>query len=88
MPDKSGLPSAVLGAGALRFGWPLGVLGIPGVGYFNHWAPKGTASGAHTAIATMKTTTTMRFIILSPELIPDVYFPTICDISFSFSMQM
>src|SRR5580700_132188 len=32
MPLRSGLPSAVLGAGALRFGLPSGVLGTPGVG--------------------------------------------------------
>jgi hypothetical protein len=32
MPEKSGLPSAVLGAGPFRFGLPSGVLGIPGDG--------------------------------------------------------
>jgi hypothetical protein len=37
-PDKSGLPSAVRGAGALRFGLPSAECGTPGVGYFNHWA--------------------------------------------------
>jgi hypothetical protein len=30
-PDKSGLPSAVLGAGAARFGLPSGSRGTPGV---------------------------------------------------------
>jgi hypothetical protein len=36
-PEKFGLPSAVLGVGAPRFGKPLGVLGTPAVGYFSHW---------------------------------------------------
>jgi hypothetical protein len=31
-PEKSGLPPAVRGAGAARFGLPSGVRGIPGVG--------------------------------------------------------
>src|SRR5437773_11438249 len=31
-PEKSGLPSAVLGVGASRFGVPAGVLGTPVVG--------------------------------------------------------
>src|SRR5689334_269098 len=36
MPDKSGCPSGALGAGALRFGLPLGSRGMPGVGYPIH----------------------------------------------------
>jgi hypothetical protein len=36
-PEMSGLPSAVFGAGAVRFGLPSAVRGIPAVGYFNHW---------------------------------------------------
>src|SRR6185436_16000520 len=35
-PDMSGLPSAVFGAGADRFGLPSGVRGIPAVGYLSH----------------------------------------------------
>src|SRR5712691_3613137 len=66
VPERSGLPSAARGAGAERLGWPLGVLGTLGVGYFNHWAPKGRASGAEIANATMKTTTTALFIICPP----------------------
>src|SRR5262245_34109794 len=31
-PEKLGLPSDVRGAGALRFGWPLGNRGTPAVG--------------------------------------------------------
>src|SRR5262249_1265487 len=37
-PGKSGLPSAVLGAGALRSGLPSAVLGTPRVGYIGHCA--------------------------------------------------
>src|SRR2546422_6481325 len=36
MPDKSGLPSAPRGAGALRFGLPSGPLGTPGIGCNGH----------------------------------------------------
>src|SRR5438477_1201390 len=39
IPDTSRLPSAVLGAGAVWFGLPSAVRGIPGVGCFNHCAP-------------------------------------------------
>ena len=35
-PEKSGLPSGVLGGGAERFGFPSGVRGIPGSGYCSH----------------------------------------------------
>src|SRR5436190_17624876 len=38
IPDRSGLPSAVLGVGASRIGAPLAVRGTPGVGYFGHCA--------------------------------------------------
>src|SRR2546425_423582 len=38
IPDKSGLPSAVLGVGASRIGSPLAVRGTPGVGYLGHCA--------------------------------------------------
>src|SRR4051794_35598136 len=38
MPEKSGVPLGVRGAGALRFGLPSAVLGTPAVGYFNHCA--------------------------------------------------
>src|SRR6476660_2393518 len=37
-PDRSGCPSAVTGAGALRFGLPSAGRGTPGVGVFSHWA--------------------------------------------------
>src|SRR5678815_5022871 len=40
-PEKSGLPSAVRGAGALMFTLPAAVLGTPVDGYFNHCAPTG-----------------------------------------------
>src|SRR6266850_41375 len=38
MPDRSGLPSAVRGAGATRLGVPSARRGVPGVGYLSHWA--------------------------------------------------
>ena len=41
-PERSGFPSAVFGAGAVRLGLPSGVRGRPGVGKLSHWAPKGT----------------------------------------------
>src|SRR5215218_4322864 len=37
-PERSGLPSAVLGAGAVRFGSPFGSRGTPGEGYDFHCA--------------------------------------------------
>src|SRR5947209_13238439 len=40
-PERSGLPSAVRGAGAVRFGLRSGVRGMPGVGYFSHCAARG-----------------------------------------------
>src|SRR6202161_986034 len=42
IPDRSGLPSAAFGAGAVRFGLPSAVRGIPGDGIFSHWAETGT----------------------------------------------
>ena len=36
MPEKSGLPPEVLGAGAERSGLPSRVRGIPGVGKLSH----------------------------------------------------
>src|SRR6266853_2133929 len=41
IPDRSGLPSGIFGAGAERFGFPSGVRGTPGVGDF-HCADAGT----------------------------------------------
>jgi hypothetical protein len=38
MPEKSGLPSAVRGAGAFMSGLPSRVLGTPAVGYVTHCA--------------------------------------------------
>src|SRR5438093_752716 len=40
-PERSGLPSGVRGAGAVRFGLPSGVRGMPAVGYFSHCAGSG-----------------------------------------------
>src|SRR5919197_6261059 len=41
IPEKSGLPSAVRGAGADRSTIPSAFRGTPAVGYFNHWAALG-----------------------------------------------
>jgi hypothetical protein len=38
LPEKSGLPSAVRGAGAVKSGLPSAVLGTPAVGYGGHCA--------------------------------------------------
>jgi len=40
-PERSGLPSAVRGIGAVRSGFPSGVRGVPGDGKFNYcaWVP-------------------------------------------------
>src|SRR5262245_4508101 len=51
MPEKSGLPSAVLGAGALRLALPSGRRGVPGVGRFNHCACAAAAPKRITADA-------------------------------------
>src|SRR5215475_1627416 len=49
-PERSGLPSAVRGAGAVRFGLPSLPFGTPGVGWLTHWAAAGVqaASTIHT----------------------------------------
>src|SRR5258706_2971014 len=38
IPERSGLPSAVLGGGPSRFGFPSAVFGTPGVGTVDHCA--------------------------------------------------
>src|SRR4051812_40109633 len=48
-PDRSGFPSAVFGAGALRLGFPSAVFGTPAVGYLNHCAD--TVSAAIAMVA-------------------------------------
>ena len=49
-PDRSGLPSGVRGAGAVRIGLPSAVRGIPGVG-LSHWAATGQPTNQHITIA-------------------------------------
>src|SRR5579859_2131709 len=61
-PDKSGLPSGVRGAGAVRFGLPSAVRGMPGVGYFNHCAFTGVVSADNT----IARTTVFKFYLLLP----------------------
>src|SRR5437868_663372 len=55
MPDKSGFPSASLGAGAVKFGLPSAVRGTPGVVSFSHWAATGQAANNMTMAAIRKT---------------------------------
>src|ERR1700735_3621737 len=43
IPDRSALPFALCGAGAVRSGWPSFVLGIPLSGTFSHCADSGAA---------------------------------------------
>src|ERR1022692_2231927 len=50
-PDKSGLPSGVRGAGAVRFGLPSAVRGMPGVGCCTHCAASGVTSAVKTVAA-------------------------------------
>src|SRR5947207_1177691 len=56
MPDRSGFPSAVRGAGALRSGLPSAARGTPAVGYFSHWAERVADRDAAHAIARMPVT--------------------------------
>src|SRR5438093_13202872 len=51
MPLRSGLPSAVRGAGADRFGLPSAARGTPGVGYSSHWAEPAPGNANHIIIA-------------------------------------
>src|SRR4029453_10613599 len=53
IPEKSGLPSAALGAGADRLGLPSAARGMPEVRCFTHCAS--IAVDAHTATATSST---------------------------------
>ena len=53
-PDKSGLPSAAFGDGALRFGSPLARRGTPAVGWFSHCEPSLGASVTNTMARTQR----------------------------------
>src|SRR5258708_3363614 len=70
MPDKSGLPSDVRGAGAVRFGFPSAVRGIPGVGKLNHWAHRGTASMHAAATIAILSMAILSMAILSMAILP------------------
>src|SRR5262245_25158132 len=50
MPEKSGRPSVIFGAGAVRFGLPSGRRGIPGVGCFTHCALVDAVNNTRTVI--------------------------------------
>src|SRR5207248_2700167 len=66
-PERSGLPSAVRGAVAVRLGLPFGKRGIPGVGK-SHCA----SSGAEIAV-TMRAAKQIFMIFSCPLLGRDVY---------------
>src|SRR5262245_64500877 len=53
VPERSGVPSRLFGAGAVMFGEPSAVLGMPGVGYFSHCASANAGSMKATISATM-----------------------------------
>src|SRR6516162_9773421 len=50
MPDRSGLPSAVRGGGAVRSGFPSAFFGILAAGYGGHWANIALEVRASTAV--------------------------------------
>jgi hypothetical protein len=54
MPENSGLPSGLRGAGAARLGLPSAVRGTPAVGYFSHWPNTVGDSTTRTVIATTR----------------------------------
>jgi hypothetical protein len=53
MPEKSTLPSAVRGAGAVRLGWPSASRGTSGVVYFGHCAETDADTAANNAKKTI-----------------------------------
>jgi hypothetical protein len=55
IPEKSGLPSAVLEAGAAGLALPSAVRGTPAVGYFSHCAVRQDAGSRQTAISLSRT---------------------------------
>src|SRR5690348_2160482 len=61
-PERSGLPSASRGAGAVRFGLPSGVRGSPAVGTFSHCA--------ETQVQTANAARAVLRIILPPDYLP------------------
>jgi hypothetical protein len=72
MPDKSGFPSAVLGAGAVRSSCPAAVLGTRGDGVEGHCAETtgvSKASAAITPTASIKVfTQASTFIVLDGSM--------------------
>src|SRR2546425_235006 len=55
MPEKSGVPSAVLGDGAVKFGEPSALRGTPGVGRCSHWAVRGIDRASVSSVIRMLT---------------------------------
>src|SRR5205814_4189614 len=69
IPAKSGLPSAVLGAGASRFGVPLVLRGAPAVGYFSHCANTGVEIAQNSAAPARVMPLERRFLIFIGTLV-------------------
>src|SRR5436190_6867773 len=67
IPEKSGLPSGVFGAGAFRFAVPFARRGIPGVGRFNHCACAADAATTNTTDARVTRSVTVVLLISTPE---------------------
>src|SRR6266699_834232 len=67
-PERSGLPSAVRGAGAVRFGLPSAVRGMPGVRYCAHCAASGVTNAVK-VIAVVK-------IFIRPKCPPIAHYYT------------
>src|SRR4051812_9721141 len=63
MPDRSGLPSDMRGAGAAMSTAPDAVRGIPGVGYLNHCAD----TDAIMVVTASTTATKNRLITINPR---------------------
>src|ERR1700680_4578376 len=70
IPPSSGFPSGPRGAGAVRFGRPSGVRGIPGVVTLNHCADAGSAASSTDAIMIRPS---MRLLLLGDHML-DVLF--------------
>jgi hypothetical protein len=68
------LPSGSLGAGALRFGFPLGSRGTPGVGNVTHCA----ASGPDTTQDIRQAIITLRMFPPSGVNLMTAYLPALC----------
>src|SRR5438045_9740188 len=68
MPERSALPSAVLGAAAARFGAPEAVFGTPVDGYFTHCARTGEGDIRSRATRNVRTIMRRKFYRRCPDV--------------------